>query len=63
MPMSVMQIWIVRVLVPHRCVMMPVRVRFSGWIAWTMGVLVMIVVHVAMVMVQRLMGMLVLMSL
>jgi hypothetical protein len=41
-PVSMMQIGIMRVLVPHRLVLMPMRVRFSYW--RVVVVLVMIVV-------------------
>ena len=59
MPVSVMQVRIVRVLVSHWRVMVPMCVRFTGWISGAMSVLVMLIVNVAMIMVQRLVLMLV----
>ena len=50
----VVQVWIVRVLVPHRHVMMPMGVRLARRIGGTVGVLMMLVMDVAMLMVERL---------
>ncbi len=52
-PMPMMQIRIVRVLVPHRRVMMPVSMGFAGGISSAMSVLVMRVVDVIVFVVHR----------
>ena len=47
MPMTMMEVGIVRVLVTHRRMMVPVGVRLSGRVVRTVDVLVMVVVDVA----------------
>ena len=58
--MAVMQIGIVRVLVPHRHVIMPVRMRLRDWSV--VEVSVVFVVHMPMLMRERVVKMFVLMS-
>ena len=53
----VMDIWKVRMRVDQLLVVMSVAMGFSGRIEWTMRVLVMLVMHVQMVVVQRLVPM------
>ena len=60
MTMSVMQVGIMRVLVEHRAVPMPMRVGFIGRNVWPVLVLVMGIVNVAMFMFDPLVRMLVL---
>ena len=43
----VVQVWVVRMLVPHRSVVMPMAVGLAGRITGAVGVLVMLVVNVA----------------
>ena len=52
-----MDIWKVRMRVDQLLVVMSVAMGFSGRIEWTMRVLVMLVMHVQMVVVQRLVPM------
>ena len=58
--MAVMQIGVMRVLVPYRHVLMPVRMRFCDWSV--VEVSVVFVVHVPMLMRERVVKMFVLMS-
>ena len=59
MPMSMMQVRIVRVFVPHGLVLVPVRVWLAGWIIRTVRMLVMVIVRMAMLVFHRHMLMLV----
>ena len=43
----VVKVRVVRVLVAHRGVVMPMAVRLTGWVAGAVGVLVVLVVNVA----------------
>jgi hypothetical protein len=54
MTMAMMQVGIVRMLVPHRLVLMPVRVRLRH--RTVVAVLMVFVVHVAMFMRYRFVG-------
>ena len=54
--MPVVQIWDVRMLMLESRVGVLMRVRLAGRIAGRMGMLVMLVVHMAMVVLHRLMG-------
>ena len=60
--MAMMEVRIVRVLVAHRRVLMPVCVRFARRFAHPMDMLVVLVVNVTMLMFQRLVAVLMVMA-
>lgn len=52
MPMPVVQVRIVRMLVPHRRVVVPMGVRLAGRIARAVGVLMVFVMRVPVIVVE-----------
>lgn len=61
--MAVVEVWIVRMLMGHGRVLMPMAMRLARRVEWTMHMLMMGVMHVAVFVLQQLVGMLMLVRL